>query len=92
MNTEYTKPNMDQKIFKLDFSVETVSIYLSCCGLSDINETVTAKKLSAVWNGTPESMKKSLDELENKNIVVKILSDNEENHAYKINKAEEWNV
>ena len=91
MNTEYIKPNMNQKIFTLNLSVETVSIYLSCCGLADINETVTAKKLASVWNGTPESMNKSLEELENKNIVIKILSDNKDNHAYKINEAHEWN-
>jgi len=83
------RPSMNQQIFKMGFSVETVSAYLLCCGIADNGETVSTKKLFERWNGTKESLMKSLEELEERNIIRKIISSDQDNNAiYQI--ADKW--
>ncbi|MCP3923794.1 MAG: hypothetical protein GY714_14525 [Desulfobacterales bacterium] len=64
------KPKMNQKIFSLNLSVETTSVYLACCGLTDENQTVSKSALISVWSSSVESLEKSLKELIKKNILV----------------------
>jgi len=48
---------MDRKIFDLKLSVETVSMYLLCCGLVDSGATLSTRNLADRWNGNAETMR-----------------------------------
>jgi len=85
-------PSMNQKVFRAGFSVETVSIYLLCCGLSDAGTSISVKNLSQVWNSSQEALAKGLDELDEKKILFKTLPDREGNHIYQFTDSEEWAV
>lgn len=80
---------MQQKIFQMGFSTETVSLYLLCCGLEDAGTTLSVKNLLEVWNAAPEVMQTSFQELEDRGVVKRILSDGK-NHIYKLNHVEAW--
>ena len=83
---------MNQMIFKLDLSVETISVYLLCCSLEDMGEVISTKNLSNVWNSTNDLLNKGLDNLEKKNIVSKIISDRTENSVYKLQETSKWKI
>jgi hypothetical protein len=81
---------MNQRIFQMNLSTETVSLYLLCCGLADSGATLSVKNLLEIWNASPEAMNESFLELEERGIVLKIISDGKVNHIYKLNDVEEW--
>jgi len=91
MNESWQKPAMDQKIFKMNLSVGTVSAYLLCCSLADTGTTVSTKNMTHVWNGTKEDLLRALKRLEKSGIVQSILSDQEENTVYRLMPAQGWN-
>jgi hypothetical protein len=74
----------------MNLSTETVSLYLLCCGLADSGATLSVKNLLEIWNASPEAMNESFLELEERGIVLKIISDGKVNHIYKLNDVEEW--
>ena len=93
MNESWQKPVMDQKIFKMDLSVGTVSAYLLCCSLADAGTTVSTKNLSTVWNGTQEELTGALHQLEKNGIVQPILSEyQKENAVYRLMPSQNWNT
>ena len=51
MDSQNQTPAMNQKIFNVGLSVETVSVYLICCNLSDNDMAISTKNLSSMWNG-----------------------------------------
>jgi DNA-binding transcriptional regulator GbsR (MarR family) len=81
---------MDQDIFNLGLSVETISVYLLACGLADVGKPVTTKNLTEIWNGTADSLDQSLRELEERNIIARVLSDGKDRTAYKVKEAHRW--
>ena len=92
MNEPRQKQAMSQKIFKMGFSVATVSAYLLCCGFADTATPISIKKLSNVWNGTREELLMALKQLEKNGIVQCTLTDHRENKFYKLIDAQGWNV
>lgn len=81
---------MNQKIFNMGLSTETISLYLLCCGLADAGATLSIKNLLEIWNASPEAMNDSFLELENRGIVLKIISDGKANHIYKLTDEIDW--
>ena len=81
---------MNRKIFNMGFSVETISVYLLCCGLADADTKITTKNLLAIWNGSPEALYEGLCSLEKSNILLKIISDDEGNAVYNLRDVKEW--
>ncbi|MGD8891614.1 MAG: hypothetical protein PVF94_01180, partial [Desulfobacterales bacterium] len=75
MNSQNQTPSMNQKIFKMGLSVETVSVYLMCCSLADTDTTISTKKLFEIWNSTRASLFEGLKDLETRNILRRIISD-----------------
>ena len=65
-----SSPAMNQEIFRLGLSVETVSTYLLCCALADGGRPVTHQDLLTVWTGTPEALSTALAELTRHAIVA----------------------
>jgi hypothetical protein len=43
-----------------------------------------------VWNGTPESLDQGLRDLEERNIVARIISDGEDQAAYRLKAVHRW--
>ncbi len=62
-------PAVNQRIFQMGLSVETVSAYLLICGLADGGQPLTFETLLDKWNGIPADLQTSLETLQNKNIV-----------------------
>jgi hypothetical protein len=52
--------SMNQQIFKLNLSTESVSAYLLCCGLADDGKSISTKNLMEIWNGTPSALQQSM--------------------------------
>jgi len=92
MDSQNQTPAMNQKIFNLDLSVETVSIYLICCNLSDNNTVISTKNLSSMWNGTETLLIEGLKDLEERNILRKIISDGEEKNIYQLSDVKDWKL
>ena len=90
VDNKHTPPSMNQKIFKLNLPVETVSAYLLCCGINDTGETITAKFLMDVWNSSQEALEEALENLEKRNIVQRIISDGKGNDIYKLTDEKDW--
>jgi len=82
---------MDQKIFKMRFSVTAVSAYLLCCSLADTDTSISTKNLANVWNGTRKESIGALQQLEKSGIIQCILTDHQENTVYKLIDAQDWN-
>ena len=82
--------SMDQKFFNIGLPVETVSLYLLCCGLADTGSTISKKNILEIWNSSEEKLKDCLHTLEEKNILFRILSDGKEHDVYKLVDIEQW--
>ena len=83
-------PAMNQDIFRLCLSVETISVYLLCCSFSDNGAVISTKNLIEVWNGTSEALFEGIKELEKKNILLKIISGGEDKNVYKLTEYKSW--
>lgn len=92
MNSQNQTPAMNQNIFKLGLSVETVSVYLMCCSLADTDTTISTKKLSEMWNSTRASLLEGLKDLETRNILRRIISDRAGNNVYKLLDVKNWQM
>jgi len=92
MDSQNRTPAMNQQIFDLDLSVETVSVYLICCNLSDNDAAISTKNLSSMWNGTEALLIESLKDLEERKILRKIISDGEEKNIYQLSDVKEWKL
>ena len=92
MSSQNQNLAMNQKIFKLGLLVETVSVYLMCCGLADTDTTISTKKLSEMWNSTRASLLEGLKDLETRNILRRIISDRAGNNVYKLLDVKNWQM
>jgi hypothetical protein len=92
MNSQNQTSAMNQKIFKLGLSVETVSVYLMCCSLADTDTTISTKKLSEMWNSTQASLLEGLKNLETRNILRRIISDRSGNTVYILSNVKNWKL
>ena len=92
MDSQNQTPAMNQEIFNLDLSVETVSVYLICCNLSDNNTVISTKNLSSMWNGIEALLIEGLKDLEERNILRKIISDGEEKNIYQLSDIKDWKL
>jgi hypothetical protein len=85
-------PSMNQLIFRMGLSVETISLYLLCCGLVDAGKAITTRNLEQIWNDTPQSLAEGLRFLERKNILRRILFDQQDRSAYQLTGIEHWKI
>ena len=92
MASEHTYPSMDQKIFNTELSVETISLYLLCCGLNDEGHKITTRAVLDIWNGSHETLTNSLHDLEKRNIIRKMISDDAGNDVFRLVSSEKWNL
>jgi hypothetical protein len=81
---------MDQKIFNIGLTMETVSLYLLCCGLADAGSTISKKNILEIWNSSEEELRDCFRTLEEKKILLRILSDGKEHDVYKLIDVKHW--
>lgn len=81
---------MNQKIFQMGLSTETVSLYLLLCGMADSGATLSTKNLLEIWNASSEAMHTSFLELEDRGIVLRIISDGKANNIYRLTDVHDW--
>ena len=94
MNSDPHTPSMSQKIFKIGLSVETVSAYLICCSLSDADAPISTKNIRGMWNSSESTLIESLERLEKRNILRRIISDSEtdRNDVYLLLDVDKWEI
>lgn len=90
MVNQHQPPAMSQKIFGLNLSTETISVYLMCCDLSDAGSTLSTANMLEIWNGSEAGLQSGLDELERLKIVRKILSDQDSRDIYILTDSADW--
>jgi len=90
MESGHQEPSRDKRIFELKLPTETISLYLLCCGIKDAGITLTTKNIIERWNGSEEVFQKAIKELEDRNIISRILSDGDKNDAFQIKDVHGW--
>ncbi len=90
MNQHTRQPAMSQKIFNMGLSVKTVSVYLLCCSLADSDTVISTKSLLEIWTGTKKALLEGLKNLEERNILLRIISDQESKSIYKLTDEKTW--
>lgn len=83
-------PAMEQKIFEMGLSVETVSLYLICCAIEDSGAAITLRDIRKKWNGSEDDLAAGVEMLEQKSILKRIASDGETNAGFKLNDVDDW--
>ena len=83
---------MNQTIFKIGLSTEAISTYLLCCSLTDDGKAISTKNLLSVWNSTKEALTESLQALEERRILKRVVSDMEENTVFQLADVHEWDL
>lgn len=83
-------PAMNQKIFQMGLSVETVSVYLLCCGLEESDTELTQAQLKEIWNGTAEQLEEGLKVLEGRGVIDRILSNPGGDAVFRLKPADRW--
>ena len=81
---------MTPKIFNLHLSDETTSLYFLMEGFSSQNACVSTSEIYRVWNSTESLFKQGLRELEERNVISRVLADNEYNGFYSLVNDDQW--
>lgn len=92
MPGSHMPPAMDQAIFNFGLSTENISVYLMCCGLSDMGSPVTLETMLPIWNGTEQALRQGLAELESRNIITKSADEDPDAAAYQVNPSSKWRL
>ena len=92
MDSQSQSPAMNQKIFNMGLSMETISVYLLCCNLTDNDTVISTKNISSMWNGTGALLAEGLKDLEERNILRKIISDRDEKNIYQLTDLKDWKL
>lgn len=77
---------MNQQIFQLGLTVETISAYLLCCALADEGRPLTRSDLLQVWTASPEALDRALAQL----VGRAILEPADRQGAYRLLPASAW--
>jgi hypothetical protein len=83
------EPTMEQRIFRMGLSTETISAYLVCCHFEDVKQPISYREMEVRWNSSPESLRQSLTELEQCNVVERIPGEGDD-EVYRLNPTIKW--
>ena len=90
MTMDDQTPIMSQKIFNLNLAVETVSLYLLCCALTDAGAAITVTALEEKWNGSREDLLAELDNLGIRRIIEKVTAIDDQESVYRVLDEKHW--
>ena len=77
-------------IFKIGLPVETISVYLLCCGFTDTGKPITTETLAQVWNGSSTELESGLNTLVERKIITRIISDGQDHSVFKLTDVSHW--
>jgi hypothetical protein len=83
-------PAMSQKIFSMNLAVETVSVYLLCCAVTDAGAPITVEAVADKWNGEIAGLEAELERLENKNIIRRTNRGDQSSTVFQLVDDEHW--
>lgn len=83
---------VNQKIFSLGLSVETISLYLLCCGMTGSGMPITRQGLLQKWNSSQDALARSLGELESMSILQSQSPEMVDATVYVLTGDEIWNI
>ncbi len=83
---------IEREIFNAGLSVETISLYLLCCGLLDAGASPTLDLLRSRWNASEQKFQESLDELLAKKILFRSGADGAERTEFRPMACSEWRL
>ncbi len=84
--------SMNQKIFEIALPVESISVYLLCCSFADAGKPISTRSLLGIWNSTSDALIRSLNDLEDRGILFRVLTDQENNTVYELCDSREWKI
>lgn len=90
MNEASPPHAVNQKIFTMGFPMETVSVYLLCCGLAEAGTPLTVKRLMEVWNGTEDQLRDGLKALERRGILHADVSGGNGDAGFRMTAHKNW--
>lgn len=73
-----------KKIFNLNLSVETISLYLLIEGFSESKSLISTRELYKLWACSEELFKKGLKELEELSLITRVVADSDYNGYYSL--------
>jgi hypothetical protein len=76
--TEHLHHYMDRRIFDLDLGVEAVSLYILITSVLGDHVAPTGDIIASKWTSTPEILDRSLDELIDRQVIVKRIGPTDE--------------
>jgi hypothetical protein len=90
MNRNSAGPIMSQKIFSMNLGVETVSLYLLCCAVTDAGAAITRTTLQEKWNSPRTSLEQELGRLEGRNILSRDHTPVQGEPVYRLVDEKQW--
>jgi len=84
-----SSPTMNQQIFNIGLEMETVSLYLLCCGLIDAGLAASLDRIKERWNSSAQELEKCLQELIEKRILQKDAFESEDD-VFLVTQPHEW--
>ena len=84
-----SSPTMNQQIFHIGLEMETVSLYLLCCGLIDAGLAASLDRIKERWNSSEQELEKCLQELIEKRILQKDTFESE-GDVFIVTQPHEW--
>jgi hypothetical protein len=83
---------IDRAIFDSGLSVESISLYLLCCGLIDAGIGSSLETIRARWTASEEALQQSLDELVEKRILLPPSAESEPEAEFRPADRCEWRL
>ena len=80
---------MDQKIFRMNLSVEATSAYILICTLAESGAPITVESTGPFWNDSPEALARAFKELSLHRIVYESV-DSKQMRQYFLNPPDRW--
>ena len=90
MESADKQPTMNRKIFELGLPTEAVSLYILCCHLQDSGTTMSRSNIAGLWNGREEALAEGISDLEERQILARILTSDAGIAVYQINDIGDW--
>ncbi len=81
---------INQRIFNMGLPVETVSLYLLCCGLVDSGKDISRENILEIWNSTEPVLVQVMNELEKRNIIKPVSHAGESESLYELSDPDHW--
>jgi hypothetical protein len=90
MDSSHRPPTREQQIFNLGLGVETVSLYLLCCGLADAGQPLCLDTITPAWNLDRTALIKSLDVLVRHGILAADGAPDDAATRFQLRAANRW--